>query len=368
MMRYPLYPVLLAVVVIAVSCGTAEKLPRTAPAGKPLTPEARLVGSPVQIGAKHGHDLGPAIKSLHDQFLQQWMRTDVQRAIAFGVAQRFEQQVLPEHKAELAAVADAAGIERQQLMLSNCFLDVSSMVTCSTMTLPGAMASDGVPRFARNLDFPSFNIADKHSVVFAIKPDDGRYGFVHVGWPGLIGVLSGMNEHGLTIANMEVNRDTRPPSAMPYTLLYRTLLERCRTVDEALALLEKTPRQTANNLMIMDATGDRAVAEIYPDQVLVRRGEAGSLISTNHRREGADYAKGPEQFCHRYARMEAVTRDPDRKFGVVDLQKLLAQVAQGDMTLQSMVFEPSNRAMYLATGKNAPTRQWERVDIKSLLE
>ena len=53
----------------------------------------------------------------------------------------------------------------------------------------------------------------------------------------MIGVLSGMNEHGLTLANMEVDRPRRLPVAMPYTLLYRTVLERCRTVDEAIALL-----------------------------------------------------------------------------------------------------------------------------------
>ena len=53
--------------------------------------------------------------------------------------------------------------------------------------------------------------------------------------------------------------------AMPYALLYRTVLERCKTVEEAIALLETTPRQTANNLMLMDATGNRAVVEITPE-------------------------------------------------------------------------------------------------------
>jgi predicted choloylglycine hydrolase len=101
----------------------------------------------------------------------------------------------------------------------------------------------------------------------------------------MIGVLSGMNEHGLTLANMEVDRGLRLPSAMPYTLLYRTILERCRTVDEAIALLRATPRQTANNLMLMDASGDRAVVEITPDDVTVRRASnSQALISTNHQR------------------------------------------------------------------------------------
>src|SRR5207245_7456445 len=98
-----------------------------------------------------------------------------------------------------------------------------------------------------------------------------------------------MNEHGLALANMEVTRDgATAPRAMPYTLLYRTILERCRTVDEAIELLKSTPRQTANNLMLMDASGDRAVAEITPDSVTIRRAsDAQALISTNHQR-GSD--------------------------------------------------------------------------------
>ena len=65
-----------------------------------------------------------------------------------------------------------------------------------------------------------------------------------------------MNEYGLCLANMEVDRQMRPPMAMPYTLLYRTVLEQCRTVDEAIDLLKRTPRQSANNLMLMDARGE----------------------------------------------------------------------------------------------------------------
>lgn len=358
---------LIVTIFVTFSCSTARE-PAKLSAVRTGAPTVRLQGTPAQLGAEHGRQLAAQIKPLHEQFLQQWLRSDVQRAMALAAAQGFEPLLRPEHKEELHSLAAAAGVDEGQMLLSNCFLDVGGMVTCSTLTLPALQSSDGVARFARNLDFPSFNIADKHSVVFVVKPSDGRHGFVHVGWPGLIGVLTGMNEHGLTIASMEVTRDRRPPTAMPYTLLYRTILERCRTVDEALALLETTPKQTANNLMIMDAAGQRALAEIYPDRVFVRRNDSGSLISTNHRRELIDPTRYPEQSCPRYARLAQATSEPGRTFGVVDLQKLLAEVAQGDMTLQSMVFEPGNRVMYMATGKNAPQRQWERIDIGELLK
>src|SRR5207248_4073321 len=136
-------------------------------------------------------------------------------------------------------------LEEREVLLGQCFLDLSAMTACSTITFPPAAAPDGVARFGRNLDFPSFNVADKQTVVLIFRPQ-GRYAFASIAWPGMIGVLSGMNEHGLALANMEVDRSPRLPAAMPYTLLYRTILERCKTVDEAVALLQSTPRQTAN--------------------------------------------------------------------------------------------------------------------------
>jgi hypothetical protein len=58
---------------------------------------------------------------------------------------------------------------------------------------------------------------------------------------------------------------------MPYPFLYRTILEECRTVDEAVELLRSAGRQSANNLMLMDAGGARALVEIAPDGIVVRR-------------------------------------------------------------------------------------------------
>jgi hypothetical protein len=216
------------------------------------------------------------------------------------------------------------------------------------------------------LDFPSFDIADRQSVVMIFHPQ-GRYAFASIAWPGMIGVLSGMNEHGLTLANMEVDRSRRMPSAMPYTLLYRTILERCRTVDEAIELLKSTPRQTANNLMLMDASGDRAVAEITPQDVTVRRAsDASALISTNHQR-GCDDLDTPGR-CERFDSLHDTAANRFGQIDIARLEKMLAGVAQDDMTLQSMVFEPSTRTLYLATGSNAPRQGYHRLNLRAYFE
>ena len=232
------------------------------------------------------------------------------------------------------------------------------------MTLPASASPDGVARFGRNLDFPSFDVADKLSVVQIYRPT-GRNAFMAVGWPGMVGVLSGMNEHGLTLANMEVTRGMRLPTAMPYILLYRTVLEQCRTTQEAIDLVRRTPRQSANNLMVMDAAGDRAVIEITPESVHVRRaGDGAALISTNHQRGDDCETTGR---CERFDRLLKESANRRGKVDAKALESMLADASQGKMTLQSMVFEPSNQVIYLSTGKDAARRRFYRLDLKPLL-
>jgi predicted choloylglycine hydrolase len=235
-------------------------------------------------------------------------------------------------------------------------------VACSTVSFPAAASSDGVARMGRNLDFPGLKILDSMSAVLIFHPTDGRYQFAAVTWPGLAGVLSGMNEHGLVLCNMEVTRAPRLPSAMPYVLLYRTVLERCRDLDEAIDLLEHTPRQTKNNLMLMDAAGHRAVVEITPESVTVRRGtDDAALISTNHQR-GQDTETAGR--CRRYDFLHDTSAQEFGNIGVEQIERMLAGAAQGKWSIQSMVFEPNNRVIYLATGTVAPTKKFYRIDLK----
>ena len=301
-----------------------------------------------------------AIRTLHDKYLMRFVRGGVARFVALSEANAFENQLRPEHRAEVVALAKASHTDEREAMLGQCFLDIAQLSGCSTVAVSAQASPDGVGRFGRNLDFWSLNVADKYTTLFVVHGDGGRYAYASVGWPGMIGVLSGMNEHGLCLANMEVPRAMRPPTAMPYPLLYRTVLERCRTVGEAVRLLETTPRQTANNLMLMDAAGDRAVAEITPEGVHVRRAVgAAALISTNHQRDQDADTPGR---CDRYDYIHATAAAEFGHVGEPAVTDMLRHVGRRG-TLQSMVFEPAHRVIYLAAGQDAAHRPYERIDL-----
>jgi len=323
-------------------------------------PIVEMSGSGEAMGQAHAKQLGEPIRNLFAAYFGKYFSSPVQKNLSMTAATAFRPHVSAEHRAEIAALAGGVGLDEREVMLGQCFLDLSAITACSTVTLPAAAAPDGVARFGRNLDFPSFNVADKQTVVMIFRPE-GRYAFASIAWPGMVGVLSGMNEHGLSLANMEVDRPRRMPVAMPYILLYRTVLERCKTVDEAVELLKSTPRQTANNLMLMDASGDRAVVEITPEAVTVRRApDTAALVSTNHHR-GTDLDTGGR--CRRYDYLHDQSVKDFGKVSRDEVQEMLGEVAQGKMTLQSMVFEPANRVIYLAVGKNAPKQGYHKLEL-----
>ena len=210
-------------ILFGAGCGGSAATRPAAPAaeiGDKLTiPVVELRGDGAALGSEHGKQMRQNIRSLHQEYFGKWFKNEFQHRAALWTAGGFQKHLDPQHRAEIAALAKSIELPEGEVLLGNCFLDLISITACSTVTLPADAAPDGVARFGRNLDFPGFDVADKHSVLLIVHPK-GRYSFASISWPGLVGVLSGMNEHGLAIANMEVRRSRSLPRAMPHPLLH----------------------------------------------------------------------------------------------------------------------------------------------------
>ncbi|UTW46363.1 hypothetical protein KFE80_05645 [bacterium SCSIO 12696] len=81
----------------------------------------------------------------------------------------------------------------------------------------------------------------------------------------LWGVLDGINEHGLT-ASLSFGGKLQVGDGFAVTLVLRYILEFCRTVAEACAVLQRIPVAMAYNIVLMDAHGDHRTVFIGPDQ------------------------------------------------------------------------------------------------------
>jgi hypothetical protein len=66
---------------------------------------------------------------------------------------------------------------------------------CTTIMSWGGHSADGGTYIGRNMDWtPSFN--DFAQVLTVRKPNDGSYRYATVGWPGMYGAFTSLNEHG----------------------------------------------------------------------------------------------------------------------------------------------------------------------------
>jgi isopenicillin-N N-acyltransferase like protein len=248
------------------------------------------------------------------------------------------------HQQELAAFCNKLKLTPEQIEASQTLYDTMNAFGCSSLLIPPEKSATKEILFGRNLDYATFGLLHKYNLVKVYRPQ-GKFAFVSIGFPGCLGVVSGMNEHGLALALHEVrsaNDGSLPFSqeGVPTMLLLRELLEECRTVADAQKMLEKSKRTTSFTLPICDPT-TCAVLEVTVNTVGYRT-NPGLVVCTNHFRcKELSHGKG----CQRYEKLE---RDAKQPFTVDSVTKKLAEVNQGNATFQSMVFEPKSQAVYVS--------------------
>ena len=203
--------------------------------------------------------------------------------------------------------------------------------------------------------------AHEYSLVTVYRPD-GKHAFASIGFPGLVGCLSGMNDAGLAVAVLEVFQvkaglKKLDRNGVPYALCYRRILEECTTIAEARALLEQMHRTTITNLVLADRQGV-AVFEVCPERVVQRGPSGGECICTNHYCSGQLRPLLPINVSRSFERYEILQHRQsawlpsrlDYRLDVADLHRALHAACDPTETLQTMIFEPATLQLHLAIG------------------
>lgn len=297
------------------------------------------------------------------------MRLDFAYPMIVKMAKTLEPHFPPDHLKELESGAKAGKLDRDLLVAANSMFDIRKLMGCSTLIVEPSRSASNQMIFGRNLDFPTMGYLHKYSLVTVVRPT-GKHAFASIGFPGVIGALSGMNDAGLALAVLESyaandNSLKFDAEGTPYALCFRRLLEECATVDEAEKLLRTMKRTTRISLAICDKT-DSAVFEITPKTIAVRRAENGVVPCTNHFRtkELATDTK-----CVRYSILEKCIDKDAGKFDLASIAKKLDEVSQGPLTIHTMVFEPATLTLHLSLGE-PPTskRTLNKIELGPLFD
>lgn len=333
------------------------------------TPVLSVYGTPEEMGEQIGT-------------LQVAVVADFQKLIENYVKFRGWQEIYPvllktgsflewnfpaSHRREFASAMKASKVDRDLLILINTAFDVVSAFACSTIAAEPGRSESGSPIFGRNLDLPRFAYLHELTLVTIYHPKDKR-AFASVGFPGLFGVVSGMNDTGLSLAVNEIleSKDASMkfnPFGTPKLFLLRRILEECSTIEEAEALLKKSQRTGMMAVTICDAK-ECAVLEITPKSVIRRRPVEGVVTCTNHFLSG-ELCVGDS--CKRLDQLDS--HRPTKKFTVDAIGAALHAANFGDLTMQTMIFEPATRRLHLAFGRlPSSAMPRETLDLTPLLQ
>jgi isopenicillin-N N-acyltransferase like protein len=219
-----------------------------------------VAGSPEEMGRQQGVLLRKPIRDVVDKILygvgvgsslakSRWFFGEIEEAQ--GRLQKFMD---PRYLAEMDAIAEAAGLAREEVRLANYFPE---LFHCSGFALLGSATEGGRIFHGRILDYLKGVGLEQNAVIVVAKPDYG-HAWVNIGYCGFIGSVTAMNEKQISIGEMggrgEGNWDGKPMAQ-----LVREVMEKASTIDEAIEIMRRGPRTCEYYYVIADAKTKRAV-------------------------------------------------------------------------------------------------------------
>ncbi len=156
------------------------------------------------------------------------------------------------------------------------------LVACTSFAARGTKTSDGKLISGRNFDFYSGDEFAETKVMSFIHPENG-YRFASLSWPGFIGVVSGMNEKGLTVT-MNAAKSTLPTSSKtPISVLGREILQYASTTKEAIEIAAKRRVFVSEAIMVNSASENKTVLiEKAPKAAGVFAPDTEYTVCANH--------------------------------------------------------------------------------------
>lgn len=157
-----------------------------------------------------------------------------------------------------------------------------NLVACTAFEVKGDKSVDSSMLIGRNMDFSSGDKFAENKIIAFCKPDRG-YNFCYITWPGMIGVVSGMNNQGLVVTLNAAKSDIPTSAKTPVSILARYVLQNASNIDEAYNIIKKFKTFVSECFLISSGRDNKTVViEKSINKVGIYQTDSNSLILTNH--------------------------------------------------------------------------------------
>ncbi len=327
-----------------------------------------LQGSSEAMGRQHGALLTREVREVVDRMLYgvgvgssfakgRWFFGEIEEA--WAAAEPFMD---PRHIREMDALAEAAGLDRQEVRLANVFPE---LFHCSGFALMGRATKDGRIYHGRILDYLKGVGLEPNAVVIVHRPEYG-HAWINIGYAGFIGSVTAMNDQHISIGEMGGRGEGRW-QGKPMAQLVREVMERASSLDEAVEIMRRGPRTCEYYYVIADGRRRSAVAiRATPDTFeTVGPGEAHPLLP--HPIPDTVLLSAGERY-------EALVARVRKAFGSFDADRardLMKRPVAMDSNIQSVLFAPDTLDLWVAKSDGrriASDSRYVRFNLRELLD
>ncbi|HOX37772.1 MAG TPA: C45 family autoproteolytic acyltransferase/hydrolase [Candidatus Brocadiia bacterium] len=323
----------------------------------------------------------------------------------------------PEVKEELEGIAEGSGVPIEDLQVA-CLLGGAWQFMagrqedagmgnpirpneCSSFAAFGKATKDGHLIYAHNFDWVKELGLQDCPLVAAYEPENGQR-FVTLGWAGVLYVITGLNESGVTVGCIGATSAAEKPYGLPMGLIIRKVLQNAHDMSEAEQLVGGSRRICGFNYVLGWGRGpDARVFETNAEAIAVFRPNQKSeedppwMMRVPDALFRADCAMNPKirerQTCDRgkpkepgieppfgsgsyETRYKVVGQMIENNLGKVDLDmgvKIMQAAAMVNANMQSYVCDSTRMVFRVAVAKgdvSAHTREYVEFNFADLFD
>lgn len=166
--------------------------------------------------------------------------------------------------------------------IGHALQDKNMAVGCTSFGVWNDKSENNKLLIGRSFDFYSGDEFAKNKIVAFVKPTTG-YKYMYITWAGFTGVVSGMNDKGLTVTLNAAKSDIPTGAATPISLLAKEILQYAKNIKEAYAIAEKRETFVSESILVGSSEDNKAyIIEKTPTKTNLYQEDRNLLVCPNH--------------------------------------------------------------------------------------